>query len=38
MIAARGEDIGAVVESLIDAGLITEDHQAGIDVFNDGRR
>ncbi|MFD0363716.1 hypothetical protein ACFQZZ_19890 [Nocardia sp. GCM10030253] len=37
MLAARGEDIGDVIESLIDAGLIAEVQEAGIDVFDHGR-
>lgn len=37
MMAARGGDIGDVIESLIDAGLITEVQEVGIDVFDHGR-
>lgn len=37
MLAARGEDIGDVIESLIDAGLITAVQEVGIDVFERGR-
>lgn len=37
MIAARGEDIGSVIESLINAGLIAEVQEVGIEVFGHGR-
>jgi hypothetical protein len=37
MMAARGEDIGDVIESLIGAGLITETREVGINVFGHGR-
>jgi hypothetical protein len=37
MLAARGEDIGDVIESLIGAGLITETQPVGINAV-DGRR
>ncbi|WP_063017570.1 MULTISPECIES: hypothetical protein [Nocardia] len=37
MLAARGEDIGEVLESLIAAGLITNVQAVGIDVLDQGR-
>ncbi|MFX0578242.1 hypothetical protein [Nocardia nepalensis] len=37
MIAARGEDIGNVIESLLDAGVIGAVQEVGIDVFDHGR-
>ncbi|MFX0574209.1 hypothetical protein [Nocardia nepalensis] len=37
MLAARGEDVGAAIESLISAGLIAEVQEVGIDVFDHGR-
>ncbi|WP_433723789.1 hypothetical protein ACQP0C_25445 [Nocardia sp. CA-129566] len=37
MMAARGEHIGDVIESLTDAGLIHEVREVGIDVFDHGR-
>lgn len=34
MLAARGKDIGELVESLIAAGLVTEVQEVGIDVLD----